>query len=98
MRLNWFVVITDLTGSADGSVRLWEWEHQQPLTVMRAPGTFPKVTKVLFNQQGNKVTFFSISIETESCIRAKGNQKFPDLDQRKSKIVRPIDHFLWSEN
>ena len=58
MRLNWFVVITDLTGSADGSVRLWEWEHQQPLTVMRAPGTFPKVTKVLFNQQGNKVTFF----------------------------------------
>ena len=47
--------ISDLTGSADGSVRLWEWEHSQPLTVLRAPGNFPKVTKVLFNAQGNKV-------------------------------------------
>ena len=48
-------VFVDLTGSADGSVRLWEWEHLQPLTVLRAPGNFPKVTKVLFNAQGNKV-------------------------------------------
>ena len=49
--------VTDLTGSSDGSVRLWEWEHSQPLTVLRAPGNFPKVTKVLFNAQGNKVIF-----------------------------------------
>lgn len=46
---------TDLTGSADGCVRLWEWGHGQPVTSLRQPGTFPKVTKVLFNAQGNKV-------------------------------------------
>ncbi|KAJ8305005.1 hypothetical protein KUTeg_018588 [Tegillarca granosa] len=43
-----------LTGSADGSVRLYEWGHIQPLTMLRQPGAFPKVTKVLFNAQGNK--------------------------------------------
>ncbi|XP_071118494.1 dmX-like protein 2 isoform X1 [Haliotis cracherodii] len=43
-----------LSGSADGSVRLWEWGHAQPLTVLRQQGSFPKVTKVLFNAQGNK--------------------------------------------
>ncbi|KAL8625455.1 hypothetical protein ACOMHN_018600 [Nucella lapillus] len=43
-----------LTGSADGSVRLWEWNHDQPVTTLRHIGNFPKVTKVLFNAQGNK--------------------------------------------
>nr|KAG5690690.1 hypothetical protein BaRGS_013476 [Batillaria attramentaria] len=43
-----------LTGSADGCVRLWEWGHGQPVTTLRQPGNFPKVTKVLFNAQGNK--------------------------------------------
>lgn len=43
-----------LTGSQDGAVRLWEWDHRQPVTVLRAPGNFPKVTRALFNQQGNK--------------------------------------------
>ncbi|PVD19781.1 hypothetical protein C0Q70_20272 [Pomacea canaliculata] len=43
-----------LTGSADGCVRLWEWGHGQPVATLRQPGTFPKVTKVLFNAQGNK--------------------------------------------
>ncbi|KAL3867333.1 hypothetical protein ACJMK2_044544 [Sinanodonta woodiana] len=43
-----------LTGSTDGSVRLWEWGHNQPLTVLRQPGSFSKVTKVLFSSQGNK--------------------------------------------
>lgn len=47
---------TDLTGSADGSVRLYEWGHIQPLAMLRQPGAFPKVTKVLFSAQGNKVT------------------------------------------
>lgn len=49
----WSVI--DLTGSADGCVRLWEWGHGQPVATLRQPGTFPKVTKVLFNAQGNKV-------------------------------------------
>ncbi|XP_056021522.1 dmX-like protein 2 isoform X2 [Ostrea edulis] len=43
-----------LTGSADGSVRLYEWGHMQPLAMLRQPGAFPKVTKVLFSAQGNK--------------------------------------------
>lgn len=43
-----------LTGSADGSVRLYEWGHIQPLAMLRQPGAFPKVTKVLFSSQGNK--------------------------------------------
>ncbi|XP_055901191.1 dmX-like protein 2 isoform X3 [Biomphalaria glabrata] len=43
-----------LTGGADGAVKLWEWGHNQPLATLRQSGSFPKVTKVLFNAQGNK--------------------------------------------
>ncbi|GFS07033.1 DmX-like protein 2 [Elysia marginata] len=43
-----------MTGGADGAVRLWEWGHGHPLTTLRQAGSFPKVTKVLFNAQGNK--------------------------------------------
>jgi len=49
------VVSTDLTGSKDGTVRLWEWGHMECINEPRKPGAFPKVTKVLFNAQGNKV-------------------------------------------
>ncbi|GFO28212.1 Dmx-like protein 2 [Plakobranchus ocellatus] len=43
-----------MTGGADGAVRLWEWGHGHPITTLRQAGSFPKVTKVLFNAQGNK--------------------------------------------
>lgn len=43
-----------LSGSQDGSVNLWEWGHSQPVSTPRTPGTFAKVTSILFNQQGNK--------------------------------------------
>ncbi|XP_052793147.1 dmX-like protein 2 isoform X3 [Mya arenaria] len=43
-----------MTGNSDGSVRLWEWGHHQPLAQLRPQGSFPKVTKVLFNSHGNK--------------------------------------------
>ncbi|XP_074603304.1 rabconnectin-3 alpha isoform X2 [Brevipalpus obovatus] len=43
-----------LSGSQDGSVHLWEWRHQNALASPRPPGTFAKVTKVSFNQIGNK--------------------------------------------
>nr|CAI5817941.1 unnamed protein product [Callosobruchus analis] len=43
-----------LTGGQDGSVHLWEWGHQQPVAVPRAPGTYAKVTRVRFSQHGNK--------------------------------------------
>ena len=46
---------TDLTGSQDGSVRLWEWSQQHCIAVARQPGSFPKVAKVAFSAQGNKV-------------------------------------------
>ncbi|KAI2806393.1 DmX-like protein 1 [Blomia tropicalis] len=44
----------DLSGGQDGSVNLWEWNHQTPISAPRAAGTFAKVTRVQFNQQGNK--------------------------------------------
>ncbi len=50
--------LSDLTGSQDGSVRLWEWGHSQCIATARQPGQFPKVTKVKFNAQGNKVSQF----------------------------------------
>lgn len=43
-----------LSGGQDGSVNLWEWNHQTPISAPRAAGTFAKVTRVQFNQQGNK--------------------------------------------
>lgn len=45
---------SDLTGSQDGSVQLWEWNHQQPVSVPRQAGTYAKVTRVRFSQHGNK--------------------------------------------
>ncbi|XP_055931190.1 dmX-like protein 2 isoform X2 [Argiope bruennichi] len=43
-----------LSGSQDGSVSLWEWNHAQPISSPRQAGTFAKVTKIAFNLQGNK--------------------------------------------
>ena len=45
---------SDASGSQDGSVTLWEWNHHQALCQPRQPGTYAKVTHVAFNQQGNK--------------------------------------------
>ncbi|XP_014244478.1 dmX-like protein 2 isoform X1 [Cimex lectularius] len=43
-----------LTGSQDGSVQMWEWGHNQAVTIPRPGGTFAKVTRVRFSQHGNK--------------------------------------------
>ncbi|XP_022257757.1 dmX-like protein 2 isoform X5 [Limulus polyphemus] len=43
-----------LSGAQDGSLQMWEWGHQQGVSSPRQPGTFAKVTNVLFNVQGNK--------------------------------------------
>lgn len=45
---------SDLTGSQDGSVHIWEWGHPQTVAEPRAAGTFAKVTRVRFSQHGNK--------------------------------------------
>ncbi|XP_064619402.1 dmX-like protein 1 isoform X3 [Lineus longissimus] len=55
-----------LTGAQDGCVKLWEWGHSQCITTPRQSGTHPKVTKILFNLQGNK---FGVSdIEGSVCL------------------------------
>lgn len=46
--------VVDLTGSQDGSVQMWEWGHNQAVTMARPSGTFAKVTRVRFSQHGNK--------------------------------------------
>uniref|UniRef100_A0A1B0A9X2 RAVE complex protein Rav1 C-terminal domain-containing protein n=1 Tax=Glossina pallidipes TaxID=7398 RepID=A0A1B0A9X2_GLOPL len=43
-----------LTGGQDGSVQIWEWGHQQVVCSPRPSGTFAKVTRCRFSQQGNK--------------------------------------------
>lgn len=43
-----------LTGSQDGSVQIWEWGHQQAVCSPRPSGTFAKVTRCKFSDQGNK--------------------------------------------
>ncbi|XP_059222460.1 dmX-like protein 2 [Stomoxys calcitrans] len=43
-----------LTGGQDGSVQIWEWGHQQVVCTPRASGTFAKVTRCRFSEQGNK--------------------------------------------
>uniref|UniRef100_A0A914ZRW3 RAVE complex protein Rav1 C-terminal domain-containing protein n=1 Tax=Parascaris univalens TaxID=6257 RepID=A0A914ZRW3_PARUN len=44
-----------LSGSSDGSIRLWEWGVGQPLFTPRVAGQYAKVTKVLFSTNGNKL-------------------------------------------
>ncbi|VDK43174.1 unnamed protein product [Anisakis simplex] len=44
-----------LSGSADGSIRLWEWGVPQPLFTPRVAGQYAKVTKVVFSANGNKL-------------------------------------------
>lgn len=43
-----------LTGGQDGSVQIWEWGHQQPVCSPCQSGTFAKVTRCRFSEQGNK--------------------------------------------
>jgi len=52
---NYQSLFTDITGSHDGCVRIWDWTNSQCVSEVRKAGAFPKVTKVLFNAQGNKV-------------------------------------------
>ena len=47
-------MLSDLTGSQDGSVQMWEWGHVHAVSVPRPPGTFAKVTRVRFSEHGNK--------------------------------------------
>ena len=46
-------VCSDLTGSMDGSVRMWEFGTQRVVSQQRSPGT-PSITEIRFTPQGNK--------------------------------------------
>lgn len=43
-----------MTGSGDGSIRVWEWGVGQPLYTARVAGQHGKVTKLAFSSNGNK--------------------------------------------
>ena len=43
-----------MSGSQDGSIRMWEWSHGQAVQNVRPAGVFSKVNRLRFNQQGNK--------------------------------------------
>lgn len=48
-------VYVDLTGSADGSVRMFEFGTPKPVSVLRPAGSGPGITQIRFTQHGNKV-------------------------------------------
>ncbi len=48
-------LLTDLTGSADGSVKMFEFSTPKPVSVLRQAGSGPGITQIRFTQQGNKV-------------------------------------------
>ena len=48
-----FCNLPDLTGSMDGSVRMWEFGTQRVVSQQQPPGT-PSITEIRFTPQGNK--------------------------------------------
>ena len=51
-----FLLFSDITGSADGSVRMWEFGHPDEIAKFRDGGVHERVNKVQFNPLGNKVS------------------------------------------
>ena len=43
-----------MSGSQDGSIRMWEWSHNQAVQNVRPAGVFAKVNRLRFTPQGNK--------------------------------------------
>ena len=50
-------LLLDLTGSADGSVRMFEFGTEKAVSVQRPAGSAPGVTRIRFTPQGNKVEY-----------------------------------------
>ena len=44
----------DVSGQGDGSVSIWEWGHVGVVSQPRSTGTYAKVSRLRFNNQGNK--------------------------------------------
>ena len=45
----------DISGSQDGSVRMWEFGHAQEITSHHTSGSYQRVTRARFSPHGNKV-------------------------------------------
>ena len=57
-QLSLFLILsfpTDLTGGADGSIKMFEFGTPKPVSVLRAAGAGPGITQIRFTRQGNKV-------------------------------------------
>ncbi|VDN05634.1 unnamed protein product [Thelazia callipaeda] len=63
-----------ISGSSDGSIRLWEWGVGQPLFTPRIAGQYAKVTKILFCSNGSK--FASVDSDGILCLW-QANQGLP---------------------
>ncbi|VDK33172.1 unnamed protein product [Gongylonema pulchrum] len=81
-----------VSGSSDGSIRLWEWKVGQPLFTHRIAGQFAKVTKVLFSYNGSK--FASVDSDGILCLwqATQGMQfKKPFFNQKcHSKLAADV--------
>ncbi|VDK82754.1 unnamed protein product [Onchocerca ochengi] len=55
-----------VSGSSDGSIRLWEWGVGQPFFTPRIAGQYAKVTKVVFSYNGSK--FASVDNDGILCL------------------------------
>jgi len=52
LAINRISVISDLSGSQDGSIFMWEFANARPIVTHKSSGS--SVTKIRFTQQGNK--------------------------------------------
>ena len=58
-------VLTDLCGSEDGSVRLWEFGRNRAISSHRNARSAPCVTKLHFTSHGNKVCLLWMPTKVE---------------------------------
>lgn len=49
-------LFTDVSGSQDGSIRMWEFGHAQEITSHHTSGSYQRVTRARFSPQGNKAS------------------------------------------
>ena len=50
-----FIFSVDISGSQDGSIRMWEFGHSQEITSHHTSGSYQRVTRARFSPHGNKV-------------------------------------------
>ncbi|CAJ0959160.1 unnamed protein product, partial [Mesorhabditis belari] len=64
-----------VTGSSDGSIRVWEWGVGQPVYTARVAGQHAKVTKIVFSANGNK--FAAVDGDGMLCLWQAGQAQEP---------------------